>query len=236
MNYSELKLTIVIPVYNEEATIGEVIDQVLRIELRGMQREIIVVNDGSIDRTAEIAEVKHCRHDETIKVYSSSVNFGKGSAVRLGLEYATGDIIIIQDADLELDPKEYLQLIEPILRDETSVVYGSRFMKRTSGIPLCTQLANYFLTALTNVLFGTGLTDMETAYKVFRHEAIKGLKLNSLRFEIEPEITAKLIMAGHHIMEVPISYHPRTMREGKKIHYIDGIQAIYTLFKCRFFF
>lgn len=233
--YSDAKLSVIIPVYNEQSTVGEVIDRVLQVDLRGMQKEIIVVDDGSTDRTAEIVEAKRLQHEKVIKIHNSLVNLGKGAAVRFGLEYAAGDIIIIQDADLELDPGEYMQLIEPILRGETSVVYGSRFANRASGVPFHRWLANYFLTTLTNILFSARLTDMETAYKAFRREVIKSLQLRCVGFDIEPEITAKLTMAGHRIVEVPVSYRPRTELEGKKIRWIDGIEAIYTLFKCRFF-
>jgi glycosyltransferase involved in cell wall biosynthesis len=169
-----------------------------------------------------------------IKIHTSPTNLGKGAAVRLGISQASGDIVIIQDADLELSPKEYMRLLRPILNNEATVVYGSRFADRNNKIPRRTRLANWFLTALTNLLFGARLTDMETAYKAFRREAIVGLKLRCVRFDFEPEVTAKLLQAGDKIQEAPISCMPRTVLEGKKISWVDGVEAIYTLLRCRF--
>jgi glycosyltransferase involved in cell wall biosynthesis len=229
-----MKLSIIIPVYNEQETIGEVIDKVINVDLGDIEKEIIISDDGSTDASAEVIEEYTQQTANLIKVHTSPINLGKGAAVRLGLSYATGDIVIIQDADLELDPNEYLQLIQPIREGETDVVYGSRFLHTSNAIPLRTRLANRFLVFLTNVLFRAHLTDMETAYKVFKRSILQDIRLRSVRFDFEPEITAELLKHGHKIREVPISYNPRTPEEGKKISWIDGLEAIYTLFRCRF--
>jgi glycosyltransferase involved in cell wall biosynthesis len=231
----EIKVSVIIPVYNEQSTIAEVIDRVCAVDLGGLEKEIIIADDGSRDDTPAILADKHKQHSCITKVHTSLINLGKGAAIRFGLEFATGDVILIQDADLELSPEEFPTLLAPILRGEADVVYGSRFQRWTSNIPLRTRLANWFLTLFTNLLYGSRLTDMATAYKVFRSEVIKGLKLRSARFEFEPEVTANLLLAGHRIVEVPISYNPRSVDEGKKVGWIDGIEYIYTLLKCRFF-
>lgn len=230
-----MKLSVIIPVYNEEATIGELIDRVERVDLGDVEMEIIVANDGSTDTSGLIIEERHKARPELLQVYSMPINLGKGAAIRLGLHYATGDIILIQDADLELDPGEYGLLLKPILEGQTDVVYGSRFLNsHRRAIPLRTRLANGFLTRLTNLLFGARLSDMETAYKVFRRRALQGVRLRCVHFDFEPEITGHLAKAGHRIVEVAISYNPRRADEGKKISWVDGIEAIYTLFRVRF--
>jgi glycosyltransferase involved in cell wall biosynthesis len=229
------KVSIIVPVYNEQSTIAEVIDRVRAVELPGLEKEIIIADDGSRDNSPSIINNMQKQHSNLIKVHTSLINLGKGAAIRFGLEYATGDIILMQDADLELNPEAYPALLAPILRGEADVVYGSRFRGRSKGIPLRTQLANRFLVLLTNVLYGSKLTDMATAYKVFRSKVIKGLTLKSARFEFEPEVTAKILLARHKIFEVPISYSPRSVSEGKKVGWIDGIEYIYTLLKYRIF-
>ncbi|MFN8457602.1 MAG: glycosyltransferase family 2 protein [Anaerolineae bacterium] len=227
-------LSIVIPVYNEQSTIKEVIERVLAVELADIQKEIIISDDGSTDGSVEIIERERLAHSDLVKVHASIINLGKGAAVRFGFKYASGDIIIIQDADLELNPNEYVKLLQPILEGRTDVVYGSRFKTQNRNIPLKTRLANHFLTTLANLLYGSRLTDMQTAYKVFRSDVIKSLRLRCVGFDIDPEITAKLLKAGYTIHEVPISYNPRTAQEGKKISWRDGIEAIYTLLKYKF--
>ena len=228
-----MKLSVIIPVYNEESTIAEVIRRVSNVVIEGVDKEIIVADDGSTDQTSSI--IANTQRDESIiKVHTSLINLGKGAAVRFGLEYATGDVIIIQDADLELNPEEYIKLLEPILNGESDVVYGSRFMKRNRNIPTITRFANRFLTLLGNMMFSGGLTDMETAYKVFRSSVAKQISLRSVGFEFDAEITAKILLAGNKIREVPITYNPRSKIEGKKLSWKDGVKTIYILFKCKF--
>ena len=222
-------LSVIIPVYNESSTIAEVIEKVSNVTL-AIEKEIIVVDDGSTDGTVEVLELNRGKVTHT---YLTPVNVGKGAAIRIGLTMAKGDIILIQDADLELDPNEFCDLIQPILDEKTSVVYGSRFLRQNS-VPRIRLLANYFLTRTTNLLFQTKLTDMETAYKVFTREAVGKLHLEANRFDIEPEITAQLALLGYEIIEVPISYSPRTSLEGKKIKWNDGVRAFWTLLKYRF--
>jgi glycosyltransferase involved in cell wall biosynthesis len=222
-------LSVIIPVYNEKTTISEVIEKVSAVELP-IAKEIIVVDDGSTDGTVEILQSNSIKVTNT---YLTPVNVGKGAAVRIGLTIAKGEIILIQDADLELNPNEYKQLLQPILEGKTSVVYGSRFLGENRVAPL-RRFANYFLTFTTNLLFRTNLTDMETAYKVFTAEVAKSLSLKANRFEIEPEITAQIARQGFTILEVPISYRPRTKFEGKKINWKDGFKALWTLLKYRF--
>jgi glycosyltransferase involved in cell wall biosynthesis len=228
-----MKVSIVIPVYNEEQTIAEVIERVWAVDLGPLEREVIIANDGSSDGTRRALDASRWISDARVKSYDSPINLGKGAAVRLGLSFATGDILLVQDADLELDPNEYGRLLAPILAGEADIVYGSRFLRRSGHVALRRRAANRFLTMLTNVLFGAHLTDMETAYKVFRREALDGIRLRCVGFDFEPEVTAKVLKAGRRIVEVPIGYNPRRNDEGKKIRWIDGVDAIYALLKCR---
>lgn len=221
-----MKLSVIIPVFNEASTIAEVIDRVAAVPI---EKEIIVVDDGSTDRTSELLRSRAAKIHH---IHESRVNFGKGAAVRIGLTYVTGDVVIIQDADLELEPMEYEQLLDPLRRGDAGVVYGSRFRKR-NRIRLRTRLANRALTMLTNLLYGTRLTDMATAYKVFRTDLVRPLRLSSSRFDIDAEITAKLLRLGTAIHEVPITYRPRTVDEGKKIRWTDGVAAVVTLLRWR---
>jgi glycosyltransferase involved in cell wall biosynthesis len=227
---SEL-LTIVVPVFNEEATVGAVINRLLAIDLP-VAREILVVNDGSTDGTRRVLDALPPAGD-TLRMVHAPINGGKGSAIRTGFEQARGTIVAIQDADLELDPAELGKLVAPILAGESQAVYGSRFMGGSQGAPLMTLVANRFLTALTNVLYGANLTDMETCYKIMRTDVARALQLECNRFDIEPEITAKLLRAGHRIVERPVRFEPRSRAQGKKIGWGDGLQAISVLLRYR---
>ncbi|HYT74777.1 MAG TPA: glycosyltransferase family 2 protein [Vicinamibacterales bacterium] len=228
-----MRLSVIIPVYNEEQTIQEVLERVAAVDLGGVEKEIIVANDGSTDGTRRAIDEHHLQLDLPVRVYHSPINLGKGAAVRMGLAVATGDVLLIQDADLELDPEEYVQLLIPLVDGRADVVYGSRFLSPTGRVPARTRAANRFLTILTNILFGGHLTDMETAYKVMRRDALDGIRLRCVGFDIEPELTARLLRARRRIFEVPISYNPRRIDEGKKMRWIDGMDAVYTLLKCR---
>jgi glycosyltransferase involved in cell wall biosynthesis len=223
-----MKLSIIIPVYNEARTVGAVIDKVRGLDLGpGIDKEIIVVNDGSSDGTREA--LGSYERIEGVRVHHSPVNLGKGSSVRIGFSFASGDIITIQDADLELDPSEYKQLIVPILDGSADVVYGSRFAGKGRKGKLSFWIANKALATLTNVLYQARLTDIETCYKVLRADVVKQLKLKASRFEIEPELTAQLLKRGFRIRELPIGYTPRTHDEGKKINWRDGFGAVWML-------
>lgn len=224
-----MKLSVIIPVYNEESTIQEILRQVRAVELA---HEIIIVDDGSTDRTRELLKAEESQPG-TIVIYQP-VNQGKGVAVRTGIERATGDIILIQDADLEYDPRDYAVLIRPIVEGRVKVVYGSRFLGPRKAMLFWHMLGNKMLTLVTNILYNTILSDMETCYKVFRADVIKGIPLHSRRFELEPEITAKVLKRGHRIFEVPISYYGREYSEGKKITWREGPKALWTLIKYKF--
>jgi glycosyltransferase involved in cell wall biosynthesis len=229
-----MKLSIIIPVYNEAATVGQIIDKVRAVDLgdglgNGIDKEIIVVNDGSSDGTR--ASLASYENVDGVRVHHSPVNLGKGSSVRIGFSFASGDIVTIQDADLELDPAEYKQLIRPILDGDADVVYGSRFAGKGRKGTLSFWLANKALATLTNTLYRASLTDIETCYKVFRGDVVRQLKLKASRFEIEPELTAQILKRGFRIKELPIGYEPRTHEQGKKINWKDGFSAVWMLVK-----
>lgn len=227
-----LKLSVIIPVYNEESTVGEVIQKVRSVDI---PKEIIVVDDGSTDKTAQAIEKEKKKKGDKIRAYYSPVNFGKGAGIRIGYKFAMGDIIIIQDADLELNPNEYSQLIKPILEGKSKVVYGSRFKRSNKNIRLITRIGNKFVTSLFNLLYGAKLTDIATGYKVLKREVVKSLNLRAVGFDIEPEMTAKIYKKGIKIIEVPVKYNPR-VGEGKKINYFrDTVKYILTIFKYRIF-
>lgn len=224
-----MKLSIIIPAYNEEKTLWELIHRVQRTPY---EKEIIVVDDGSADQTKKILPKINLPN---MKVFYHEKNYGKGRAIQTALPHTAGEIILIQDADLEYDPNEYQRLLKPIQGGRAKVVYGSRFRGEGKAMFFWHALGNKFLTLVTNLLYNASLTDMETGYKVFKREVISGLKLRSNRFNIEPEITAKILKKGVRIYEVPISYAGREYHEGKKITWRDGLVAFGTLIKYRFF-
>ena len=225
------RLSIIVPVYNEGRTIGAVLDRLFSIPLP-LPREIIVINDASRDDTGRILDDYQRAHPE-LTVLHHEVNRGKGAAVRLGFANARGTIVAIQDADLELDPAQLGDLVAPILAGETDVVYGSRFLSGGSAVPWVSLAANRALTGVTNLLFGGRLTDMETCYKVMRTTVARALPLTADRFDIEPEITAELLLSGQRIVERPVVFSPRSRAAGKKIGWADGVMALRTLMRIR---
>jgi len=221
-----MKVSIVIPVYNEFRTFSQVLERVRRAPLpAGCVKEIVVIDDGSTDGTVQVlGEVTHRRISHS----------GKGSAIRAGIELATGDIILIQDGDLEYDPNDYARMLEPMVSGGADIVYGSRFLRRRAAMALPNRVANRILTAAANLLYGAHLTDEATAYKAFRATVLREIHLACRRFEFCPEVTAKARRLGFRIHEVPVSYNPRGIAEGKKIRARDGWEALWTLLKYRF--
>ena len=220
---SHALISIIVPVFNEAGTVAAVVDRLLSIDLPA-PREIIVVNDGSSDRTREVLDARPPLPQ--VAIVHVEQNRGKGHAVRLGLSRARGTVIAIQDADLELDPAQLATLVTPVLDGRADVVYGSRFLGGRPEAPMMTLAGNRALTALTNLLFGSSLTDMETCYKVMRGDIARGLRLTADRFDIEPEITARLLMGGHRIVELPVRFEARSRAAGKKMRWRDGWMAL----------
>jgi glycosyltransferase involved in cell wall biosynthesis len=223
-------LTVVVPVYNERNTVVEILRRMRRVELP-VELEIVVINDGSNDGTEKVLGALE---DSTVRVVHHSHNQGKGAAVRTGLQHARGDLLLIQDADLEYDPDDWPSLLAPVLKGKSKVVYGSRFTGERKNLLLWHWVGNRFLSLVTNVLYNTTLSDMETCYKLFDRTVLDGITIEAKRFEFEPEITAKVLRRGHRIYEVPISYAGREFHEGKKITWKDGFGALWTLVKYRF--
>jgi glycosyltransferase involved in cell wall biosynthesis len=230
-----VKLSIVIPVFNESSTIRAILQAVRAaniVDEPTTEKELIIVDDCSTDGTADLLKA-----EQTVPgtfVFWHAFNQGKGAAVRTGLGHATGDIILIQDADLEYDPADYGVLLRPILRGRTKVVYGSRFLGEHKAMFFWHAVGNRIVTMVTNMLYDTTLTDMETCYKVFTSEVAKKIKLTSPRWGFDPEITARILRSGFRIYEVPISYNGREYQEGKKIRGRDVLTVLWTLLKCRF--
>jgi glycosyltransferase involved in cell wall biosynthesis len=222
------RLSIIVPVYNEARTVRAVIDRLLTIELP-VPREILVVDDGSTDGTGDVLDMAASEGLAAVTVIRMPQNGGKGTAIRAGLARATGTIVAIQDADLELDPAQLATLVQPIVSGRANVVFGSRFLDGTARAPRLTIAGNRMLTAATNLLYGSAITDMETCYKIMRADIARSLKLTASRFDIEPQITARLLRGGHHIHELPVHFAPRSKAEGKKIKWRDGVRALQVL-------
>jgi glycosyltransferase involved in cell wall biosynthesis len=226
----EMKLSVIMPVFNEESTLREITN---RVQAVGIVDELVIVDDGSHDGTRLI--LQDLASQPNIRIISHERNSGKGAAVVTGIQAAQGDVIIIQDADLEYNPRDYTSLLAPIAAGESNVVYGSRFARADNQRPMILSwIANITLTLVTNLLYGAKLTDMETCYKAFRREVVEGITIHARRFEFEPEFTAKILKRGVRIIEVPISFNPRRYSEGKKINAWDGVVALWTLIKYRF--
>lgn len=236
-----MNLSIIIPVFNEEKTVSEILKRVSEVKISGVEKQIIVVDDGSTDATAsEISSIKY--KISNIKLIRHKKNQGKGAAVKTGIKNATGDYIVIQDADLEYNPKDIEKLVKPVLGRASKIVYGTRLKRLPSFSKeertpqfLLHYMGNKFLSLLTSILYGQWITDMETCYKLFPRRVVEDMRLNARGFEFEPEITAKLLKSGYKILEVPISTTPRGYNQGKKLNtFKDGFLALWSLLKYRF--
>ena len=226
-----MKLSVIVPVYNERNTIQEILRRVRAVDLGEINKEIIVVDDGSSDGTIDILKLEE---DSTTRILRHPCNKGKGAAIRTALENVTGDFVVIQDADLEYDPNDFRALLGPILKKKAEVVYGSRFTGEHRDMLFWHMLGNKILSLITNILYNTTLSDMETCYKLFWRPVLDGITIRSDRFNFEPEITAKVLKKKVRIYEVPISYAGREYSEGKKITWRDGFAALWALLKYRF--
>jgi len=225
-----VRLSIIVPVYNECGTIAEVLRRVLAVDV---EKQVIVVDDGSSDGTTEWLMSWALGRSEQVVICHHARNRGKGAAVRTGLAEVSGDYVLIQDGDLEYNPEDYVRLLEPLAEGRAKVVYGSRFLGGAPRMFFTQRMSNVFLTRLTNLLYGASLTDMETCYKLFTRDVVTGFTLVSNRFDVEPELTAKVLRAGLEIEEVPITYAGRSYREGKKINWRDFVSAVWTLVRFR---
>ena len=227
-----MKLSILIPAYNEENTLERVVEKVRDVKIKNVKKEIIIINDGSTDNTEKIS-IKLSKKYSEVRLISYKKNVGKGWAIRQGLAAMTGDVMIVQDADLEYNPAEFPSLLAPIIAGETEAVYGSRFANNKSKNKGPNYLGNKAITTITNILYDSKLTDMETGYKMLTKNIVNRFqkKLTAKKFDFEPDITSLLLKAGCRIKEIPISYMPRTKKEGKKVNWKDGIHALWTLIK-----
>jgi glycosyltransferase involved in cell wall biosynthesis len=223
-------LSVIVPVYNERATVAEVIRRVRAVDLP-LVLNVIVVDDGSSDGTDKVLAAIE---DSTVRVLTHDTNRGKGAAIRTGLSHARGDLVLIQDADLEYDPDDWPRMIDPIMKGKANVVYGSRFTGEHLNMLPLHWLGNRFLSLVTNVLYSTTLSDLESCYKLFDRRVLEGITIESDGFDFEPEITAKVLRRGHRIYEVPISYAGREITDGKKITWRDGVAALRALVRFRF--
>ena len=224
------KLSVIVPVFNDRNTVVEVVRRMRSVELP-VEREIVIIDDGSDDGTRDVLTQLR---DSTVRVIAHGVNRGKGAAIRTALENVSGDVVLVQDADLEYDPEDWPKLLAPVLKGRARVVYGSRFTGERRNMLFLHWVGNRFLSFVTNVLYNSTLSDMETCYKLFERDVLDGIRLRADRFDFEPEFTAKVLRRGIRIYEVPISYTGREPYEGKKITWRDGITALWTLVKYRF--